>query len=82
MYTVCMHSVMVAGVAKCFSVAIPERVERTAFSHMLPALHTAAASQASGDHILLSFARNVLNSLFKKMVSKVMSNIKGRHQGV
>lgn len=66
-----MHSVMVAGVAKCFSVSVPKGVEGTAFSHMVPMLHTGTASWSSGDHILLSFVRKVLNSLFNKMFSKL-----------
>lgn len=59
------------------SVSIPKRVERTAFSHMVPMLHTGAASWPSGDHILLSFARKVFNSLLNSLFLRLRVTLRG-----
>lgn len=59
------------------SVSIP-RAERAAFPHTVPMLRTGATSWPSGDHISLSSARKVFNSL----LFKGQSDIKGRHWGI
>lgn len=59
------------------SVSIPKGVERAAFSHMVPMLRTGAASWPSGDHILLSFARKVFNSLLNNFFLKLRVTLMG-----
>lgn len=59
------------------SVSVPKGVERIAFSHMVPMLCTGAASWSSGDHILLSFARKVFNSLLNNFFLKLRVTLRG-----
>lgn len=59
------------------SVSIPKRVERIAFSHMVPTLHTGAASWSSGDHILLSFVRKAFNSVLNNLILKLRVILRG-----